>query len=446
MRFLSAGLLILFSIGCTKPDVNSVVETLPSAAARQTSPGTSPSILQWQKCLGSNAADESRAMIRTSDGGFIIAANTTGSNNGDVTTTNMGGYDAWLVKLNTNGSVEWAKTYGTSQRDWILDVEETAGGYVFVGSSYKNTSDGDGWIAMVDFNGNLSWQNKLGGSAYDAFSKISVDANGEIVVVGDTRSTDYPDVAVKGADDIWIAKFNSDGHLLYSKAYGGSTKDIGHSILTEGANYVIAGISASTDGDLSGILKTGGDDIWMFQIEATTGALIQGSQRIYGGSAEESYPKLFRNPGSAGGYFLAASTLSNDGNISGNKGSRDGWVARLDGSLNIIGTGKCFGGTNDDAFRAGYISENEMVLTGFSYSKTGDLASNKGSSDVWILKMDHNLNKQNSSSFGGRGLEIGWGIAPAGEGYMIAGRTDANNGDVTGFKGVIDVWLLNIKY
>lgn len=328
-----------------------------------------------------------------------------------------------------------------------MGVAETSDGFVFSGVSHTTagSSNGDGWIIKLDRPGRKAWETKVGGSLSDSFMSLVIESGTDnVIAVGQTKSTDNSGIQHNGGNDVWIVKLNSAGEVLWSKAYGGALDETGTSILIDGNTYVIAGNSASVNGDLSGIAKKGGQDIWLFKLSAEDGTVVSGSHKVYGGSAEEANSRLFLN--GVDGYVVTASTLSNNGDVTGNKGMQDAWVAKLDANLNLIGSGKCFGGAANDAFRAGVSNNNEVVLTGFTESKTGDLSANKGSNDVWILKLDNALVKQNSASFGGRGLDIGWGVAPTVDGYFVLGRTDANGGDVSGLKGGIDVWLLNIKY
>ncbi len=149
---LVTGLLItsvLFTSGCTK----SISIAEKEAGNNVTTTGmrtttTTPSILQWQKCLGSVSNDESRAMVRSSKGGYVIGANTLGNNNGDVQSPNRGGYDAWIVKIDDNGLIEWQKTFGGPGYNWVIDIIEVSDGYVFCGSTYDNPADlqGDGKV------------------------------------------------------------------------------------------------------------------------------------------------------------------------------------------------------------------------------------------------------------------------------------------------------------
>ena len=67
----------------------------------------------WQKCLGSTGTDSPGDFAKTSDGGFIISG-TVEFEDGDVTGFHGGDNDAWVVKLDSSGNIQWQKCYGAA--------------------------------------------------------------------------------------------------------------------------------------------------------------------------------------------------------------------------------------------------------------------------------------------------------------------------------------------
>src|SRR5258705_12892458 len=75
-----------------------------------------PSI-EWQKCLGGSGFDYSQYVLQTSDEGYVVAG-TTYSSDGDVSES-LGGADCWLVKLDEAGNLDWQKSFGGSDDDYL---------------------------------------------------------------------------------------------------------------------------------------------------------------------------------------------------------------------------------------------------------------------------------------------------------------------------------------
>src|ERR1700756_4709608 len=94
-----------------------------------------PSI-QWQKCFGGSKQDLPGSIIPTSDGGYIMTGSTR-SADGDVS-SNHGGYDLWVVKLNADYSIKWQKTYGCSHDDEGGAIIESGGGYLIGGQTQSD--------------------------------------------------------------------------------------------------------------------------------------------------------------------------------------------------------------------------------------------------------------------------------------------------------------------
>ena len=105
--------------------------------------------------------DEAKSIQQTSDGGFIVAGIITPSY-GDITDGNYGGDDFWILKLNSDGTKAWDKSYGGSSADYAYSIQKTDdGGFIVAGvtySSYGDITDGnyggyDFWILKLNKDG-----------------------------------------------------------------------------------------------------------------------------------------------------------------------------------------------------------------------------------------------------------------------------------------------------
>src|SRR6059058_1332716 len=85
-----------------------------------------PSI-SWQKSLGGSGGDFAKDIKQTSDGGYIVVGDVE-SNDGDVTGNHGGFSDAWVVKLNSSGAIQWQKAMGGSFEEEFRSVQQTTDG------------------------------------------------------------------------------------------------------------------------------------------------------------------------------------------------------------------------------------------------------------------------------------------------------------------------------
>jgi hypothetical protein len=228
--------------------------------------------IQWQKSLGGSETDIPKSIQQTNDGGYIVAGYSE-SNDGDVT-ENHGGGDYWVVKLNPIGDIVWQKSLGGSGTDYPYSIQQTNdGGYIIIGASnsndgdiigkkYKNT---DCWIVKLDSIGTIQWQKLFGGNDDDYFLSMSQTNNGNYIAVGLTFSKDGDVTENRGHEDCWIVKLDSICNIIWQKTIGGSDNDWGNSIIkTNDDGYIIAGVSNSKDGDVTG--NHGNWDMWIVKL------------------------------------------------------------------------------------------------------------------------------------------------------------------------------------
>jgi len=195
------------------------------------------SALDWQVSLGTPEGLEDPAAIQpTVDGGYVVAGTTT-----SFGTINQ---DLWLVKLDSTGStIVWQKTYGGSDVDRAADVIQTSDGdLVVAGTSYSFQVVGlslDVWIAKLDSSGDVIWQYAYGTATDDYVSAMIETSDGGLVVVGSTGSSGISDPA-----DAWIMKLDEYGDVLWQKRFLGTateTESFADVAETREGNLIVVG-------------------------------------------------------------------------------------------------------------------------------------------------------------------------------------------------------------
>ena len=103
--------------------------------------------IQWQKSIGGSSREDVYTIIQTSDGGYILAAESD-SDDGDISESPNGGM--WVVKLNSQGNIEWQKSF--SEADFYHEgspiQQTTDGGYILSGVSLSTNNDIDFWYLL----------------------------------------------------------------------------------------------------------------------------------------------------------------------------------------------------------------------------------------------------------------------------------------------------------
>jgi len=403
-------------------------------------------IIEWQKSMGGTGMDVPKSVKQTSDGGSIVAGYTY-SNNLDVS-GNHGGYDAWIVKLSNLGIVEWKKTIGGTNDDYIYSIVQTTdGGYFISGYSASNNGDVSGnhggndiWVAKLSDIGDIQWQKSFGGTGEEISYKGQQTSDGGYIVCGYTYSTDGNVTGNHGGYDGWIIKMSSLGVLEWQKTYGGTLTDYIESIQqTIDGGYILAGYSSSTNGDISG--NHGGTDMWVVKISSS--GSIQW-QRPLGGSNTDQAKEILQI--ADGSYIVVGYTGSVNGDVAVNQGSNDAWVVKLSSSGNLLWQ-KTFGGTlGDGAYEVLQDIDGGIIIGCSSTSVDGDIINYQGGYDVWIFKLNASGIMLWKKNLGGTGSDFPHSMVKTSDGgCLIASVSDSSNGDLTLNLGFNDFWIVKLS-
>jgi len=198
--------------------------------------------VQWARTYGRIYEDGATSVQQTSDGGYIVA--------GTTSSFGVGWEDILLIKTDANGNIKWAKTYGrASYRDYAYSVQQTSdGGYIVLGKT--ESVDGENWgilLIKTDTNGNVQWAKTYGGGGkYKAYS-VQQTSDGGYILAGeeylfvDDGGGDYFAFSTRDYNALLI-KTDANGNVQWAKTYGGTNYDYATSVQqTSGGGYIVAG-------------------------------------------------------------------------------------------------------------------------------------------------------------------------------------------------------------
>lgn len=400
----------------------------------------------WTAVYGGSAKDIAYSISETNDHKLLVAGYTQ-SNDGDVTGFN-GENDYWILKLDDNGDSLWTKTFGGTKDDraydiyqnyegnyfvtgsarskdgdivgshgsseyWALKLDEAGdtlwtrcfggnffersyqsvqtpdSGYIFAGYTVDNSfpdtalhrESRDYWILKTDKNGDSIWSRILGGEGYDIARSVAITFDSGYIAAGYSRSNNIDVHGNHGSYDFWLVKFNYYGDTLWTKCYGGGNRDEAYVIRpTIDSAYIVAGGASSNNDDVHG--NHGGYDFWIIKINTDGDTLWT---RTYGGSGNEMAFDIFQTADS--GYLVAGYTESTDGDININKGLSDYWIIKLNADGDSLWTKTLGGSARDSAFSVFETMDGSIFVAGSSGSNDGDVKTNHGGSDYWIIKL-----------------------------------------------------------
>jgi len=410
--------------------------------------------IDFIKTFGGSNNESAKSITKTSDGGYAILGYTQ-SLDGDVINKTNTSYDYWLLKFDQNHNLQWQKTYGGSGDDRGNEVIQTTdGGYAILGYSQSNDGDvsenfgfSDYWVSKLDASGNILWEKSLGYAGTD--TGISIKETNDLGFL----LTGVLDVTASGGNgnskntkinhaggDYWVIKLNMAGDKQWSKYYGGTFTDTPYDVIeTEDNGYIIVGSSDSADVDISS--SQGTYDFWVIKINST-GTMVW--EKSFGGSEIDEAFSIIKS--SDGNYVIVGDTRSNDKNVSHNNGASDLWIIKISPSGNLLWE-KTFGGTSFDAGRSiSNTSDNGFLISGSSRSMDGDLTTNQGQNDVWVIKIDSNGSLLWQKSLGGSNIDFAYdAIALDDNSFIVIGESSSADKDIQENKGFTDLLIAKLK-
>lgn len=202
-------------------------------------------ILQWQKKYGGSGFEDANSLRQLPDGGYILGGQASGS----------GGLDMSLMRINASGDTLWTRKFGTAGTDNIESVYRlSSGDFVLAGGTDGAGAGGnDGYLVKTDSGGAVLWTRTYGGNDQDDFHRVEETSDNGFILSGTSRSS--------GAllPNMWLVKTNSAGDSLWTRTFGGNNHDHGYSaVQTSDGGYIFAGYSSSFafNGEDGYIVKT----------------------------------------------------------------------------------------------------------------------------------------------------------------------------------------------
>ncbi|QCX01765.1 hypothetical protein FGM00_17185 [Aggregatimonas sangjinii] len=442
--------IILFSLGACTADDEGVA---PVPVSEKVFLGE----LEWTKNFGGSGEESAQAVIATADGGYAVLG-FTNSTDGDLAGKTIPVNDYWLLKLDSDGNLEWSKTYGGSKDDRGQSLVQTAdGGYSLTG--YAMSSDGDGsvnngfhdnWVIKLDAQGTLQWEKSFGFSGHDHSYDIIETQDGGLFFSGflditSAQADGYTEkgngsITAHGVGEFWGTKLDAQGNMEWRKFFGGTNNDRSHAVVqSEDGGFVLSGFSESDDFDIKN--SRGSYDFWVVKINEE-GELIW--QNSYGGSGIDIAYDITKTADN--GYVVVGHTFSDDQDVNKNHGEADVWMIKIDDEGNLVWERNFGGGAFDAAQGVSLSADGGFIISGNSKSTSMDVSANAGENDMWLIKTDANGKMVWQKTFGGDGLDYGFdAFETDGGGIILVGETSSQNFLDFPNHGKTDVVVLHIK-
>lgn len=318
----------------------------------------------WVKSAGGTGYSYGQDIAVDAAGNIYITGvyyNTTTFEN--TSFTSAGNSDLFIAKYNTEGILQWARSAGGANNDFGQSIAVDANGNVYITGYFQGTSTfgtttltstplpfDDVFVAKYTTNGTFQWVKSAGGPGGDFGYDIAVDSNGNVYVTGiyiETAFFDGTPLTSEGSTDVFLAKYNTNGGKEWVRSAGGTGIDNGQGVAVDGNNNVyISGIFSNTARfENKYATSAGNSDI--FLAKYTTDGSIQWLRSAGGINNESGKGIAVDAVGSIylTGYYHNAAMFGGTSLLS--SGYSDLYVAKYSTNGNFDWV-RSAGGTNDD--------------------------------------------------------------------------------------------------
>jgi sugar lactone lactonase YvrE len=432
--------------------------------------------VQWIARIASNQADVGYG-IATDSGGNVyvvsICAGVTAFNSDGtahpLSRSSVGGSDAWIVKYNTSGTVQWIAQVGSTATDTGFGIATDSSGNVYVtgqggsnvvvsvfnwdqspfGTSLPNSGSNDAFIVKFNTSGVAQWVARVASTGSDTSRAIATDSNGNVYATGrggfgavitafNSDGTAFATTLANiGREEAWVVKYNTSGTVQWVAQIVSVNTDQGNGIATDSdGNVYVTGSGAGTvtaynsngTAFATTLPNSGGSDAFVVKYD-TTGT-VQWVARIATTSADEGsgiatdlggnvYVTGFSGAANVTAFnsdgTAFATSVPTSGNIDAfivkyNTSGAVQWITRLASPLAERG----YGVTTDssgDVFVTGNFIGLQYTIYGHSLSLFANVSFSSGNRDAFIVKYNTSGTPQWVTTVGGAAQDIGYGVA-----------------------------------
>ncbi|MBF4507808.1 T9SS type A sorting domain-containing protein [Flavobacterium sp. JLP] len=246
--------------------------------------------IEWQKTYGGQYADLLRSMEQTTDNGFILAGYSNSPISGEKADNNKGAGDYWILKINDTGEIQWQKTYGADGDDQPYAIHQTIdGGYIIGGNSNSTNaltpqggivSNGtDLWLLKTDSEGAVDWSKTYDFGKVDILTSLVENLDHSFLIGGYAKTEASKSAAgalakavgaggdKDGVNDYIALKVDEKGEEIWTKTVGSSGEDILRKLIeTRDGGYLMAGTSNSNSSKDKNS-NIGSNDFWVVKLK-----------------------------------------------------------------------------------------------------------------------------------------------------------------------------------
>jgi hypothetical protein len=337
---------------------------------------------EWVSQCGNppNTSDTKTVLAAGQEGQFYLAGEFLDTTQfGEKMLISSGGTDIFLAKYTAEGNPVWAIKIGASDYDYVQKVyTDPDGNVIMAGYFYGDTQIGpdhytsfgsqDIFIAKFSPDGAFLWSRRAGGQSADFVSDLAHDGAQNVIITGyyyNSLNFDDTTLISSGSSDIFIAKFNAEGDLLWATSAGGSSSDQSRSASCDPEGKILVSGSFYYDITLGDTTISTVNPVGAFVARYFPDGTLDRAFQLEGTYlSTENYVE----PDQDGGFYLSGnfSETINFGDTSFEAGefNQDIYLAKYNSALELVWARHAFSIASDQVIGVIADQDDNVYLTG----------------------------------------------------------------------------------
>jgi hypothetical protein len=328
---------------------------------------------------------------------------------------------------------EWAKQAGNASTDRVESIASDASGNVYITGFFNSstitfgsttlTNNGNKDIFLVKYSpsGSVLWAKSAGGNEYETGMGVTTDRSENVYITGNFNSStiifDTITLTSNGESDIFLAKYNSDGDILWAENAGGTSYETGYSVTTDASeNVYVTGYfysSTLTIGSTT-LINNGEYDVLVIKCDLNGTFLWAKSA---GGTDYESGISAATDASEnvyVAGRFISSSITFGTTTLT-NNGDNDIFLVKYNPDGNVLWAKSAGGNEYETSMGVATDISQNVYMTGWfngdSITFESSTITNTGGSDIFLVKYDPTGSVLWAKDAGGSSSDVGYGLA-----------------------------------
>jgi hypothetical protein len=415
---------------------------------------------EWAKAYGGLSDDAGHDIVTDNMGNIYIVGEFTSNSMtlGTTTLQNFGGQDIFIAKFDPLGNVLWAKSTGSNDNDFASSIDiDNFGNLYIVGAfqnnditfdtvTLKNINWMDMFIIKMNSNGDILWAKSAGGRGDDIPYDVTIDEQGFVYVAGgfqsDTMYVETDTLIQNGRVAAFLIKYDSDGNMIFTKSAGGNLDDRATGVaIDQSGNIYLSGFYESATIDFDAHQLTTFGNFCVFLVKFNSSGVAQWAKGAGGSLYDYGNAVDIDNNGNIYlcGHFSSDNIFFDDQTVNNNAstpGSNDMFLFKFNPNGDAIWGRSAGGEQYEHAFQVRVDMAGNIIVVGnfdspnISFGATQ--LTSKGAVDIFVTKFSSNGNVIWSRSAGGQYNEGSFYIITEARGVAVTTDIIGDNVWVTG--------------